>query len=96
MIGPTMTTLSRAPFLLVAGLLTASACPGGTESRVCNEYFEAAERCAAKSPPPKAQMLRSVVKLAQEGLAKNNDNKRAVEETCEKMHAELRTDPDCK
>ncbi len=91
-----MTTLSRAPFFLVAGLLLASACPGGTESRVCNEYFQAAEQCAAKAQPQKADMLRSVVKLAQEGLARNNDNKRAVEATCEKMHEELRKDPECK
>lgn len=88
-------TTPRALFVFIAGLVT-SACPGGTESRVCNEYFEAAEQCAAKSPPLKAEGLRGLVNLAKEGLARNNEHKRAVEDSCRSMLETLRTDPECK
>lgn len=88
----------RSPLILLgglAGLLLASACPGGTESRVCTEYFDRAETCAAKAPAQKAEMLRGIAKLTKDGL-KNNQNKTGVEDTCREMLETLNTDPDCK
>ena len=41
-----MKPLRSVPPLFV-GLLLASACAGGLQSRVCVEYFEQAEQCAA-------------------------------------------------
>ena len=88
----------RSPFILLgglAGLLLATACPGGTESRVCKEYFDRAEACAAKAAPEKAQMLRGLAKLAREGF-ETNQNKTGVEDSCRDMLDQLNADPDCK
>ena len=88
----------RSPSILLgglAGLLLASACPGGTESRVCNEYFDRVEACAAKVPAQKAELLRGIAKLTKDGL-KNNQNKTGVEDICRDMLDTLGADPDCK
>ena len=79
----------------LAGVLLASACPGGVKSHVCKEYFDRAEACAAKSPPDKAAMLRSLAKFAEDGF-KNNQNKPGVEDSCREMLTTLESDPDCK
>jgi hypothetical protein len=89
-----MKTLRSVPFLVV-GLLVVSACPGGVESRVCKQYFEVSEQCAAKAEPARAQALRDLAKLARDGLTKLAD-KPAVEESCKEMLATLRSDPACK
>ena len=88
----------RSPFILLgglAGLLLATACPGGTESRVCTQYFDRVEACAAKAPPEKAEMLRGLAKFARDGL-KDSQNKQGVEDSCRDMLDQLNADPDCK
>ncbi len=88
----------RSPFILLgglAGLLLATACPGGTESRVCTQYFDRVETCAAKAPPVKAEMLRGLAKFARDGL-KDSQNKQGVEDSCRDMLDQLNADPDCK
>lgn len=91
----------RRPILLLAGLgglaglLVATACPGGLESKTCTTYFERNEQCAARAKPEKAQMLRGLAKLARDGF-KNNSNKTGIEESCQDMLANLEADPDCK
>lgn len=89
-----MKTLRCVPFLVV-GLLATSACPGGVESRVCKQYFELTETCAAKAEPAYAEGLRDLAKLAREGFTKLN-NKPRVEESCAEMLATLQADPACK
>ena len=88
-----MKHLRSVPFLVV-GLLAASACPGGLESRVCKQYFEESERCAAKAEPARAEQLRSMVKLAQDGFKKQPSEQ--VEESCAGMLATLQADAACK
>ena len=87
-------TFKRSCFIFVAGLLLASACPGGTKSRACTEYFEAAESCAAKSPPAQAELIRGVAEMARKGFEKNTNLPR-VEESCKQMLETLREDPNC-
>lgn len=87
-------TFARSCLPLVAGLLLAGACPGGTKSRVCTEYFERAEQCAAKAPPAQADLIRSVARLAREGF-ENNRNEPRVEESCKNMLKTLLEDPNC-
>jgi len=89
-----MKPLRSVPFLFV-GLLLASACPGGLQSRVCVEYFEQAEQCAAKAEPAKAEALRSIARLAREGFEKQQ-NKPGVEESCAGMLKTLKADAACK
>lgn len=89
-----MKHLRSVPFLVV-GLLAMSACPGGVESRVCKQYFEETERCAAKTDPERAELLRSMSKLAHDGF-KKQPNKDGVEESCAEMLATLKADPACK
>lgn len=89
-----MKTLRSLP-VLVVGLLAVSACPGGIESRVCKQYFEQSEQCAAKSEPAKAEELRAMDKLARDGFSKQKD-KPGVEEACREMLATLAKDPACK
>ncbi len=88
----------RSPVILLVGLglLTGAlvACRG-TKSHVCKEYFDRAETCAATAKPEKAQMLRGLAKLAEDGF-KNNQNKPGVEESCREMLVTLEADPDCK
>lgn len=79
----------------LAGVLLASACPGGTKSHVCKEYFDRAEACAAKSPPEKASTLRGLAKFAEDGF-KSTQNKPGVEDSCRAMLTTLESDPDCK
>jgi hypothetical protein len=88
-------TFPRSCLPLVTGLLLASACPGGTKSRVCTDYFERAEQCAAKSEPAQAALIRSVAKLAREGF-ENNRNEPRVEESCKQMLETLLEDPNCR
>jgi len=89
-----MKTLRYLP-VLVVGLLAASACPGGVESRVCKQFFELSEQCAAKAEPARAEELRSLAKLARDGFTKQA-NKPGVEESCSEMLAMLQSDPACK
>lgn len=89
-----MKTLRSLP-VLVVGLLAVSACPGGIESRVCKQYFELAEQCAAKSEPAKAAELRGLAKLARDGFSKQQDKAR-VEESCGEMLTTLKGDAACK
>ncbi len=91
-----MKPLRSVPFVFVGlvGLLLASACPGGLQSRVCVEYFELAEQCAAKAEPVQAEALRSVARLAREGFEKQN--KPRVEESCAAMLKTLKADAACK
>ncbi len=89
-----MKHLRCVPFLVV-GLLAVSACPGGVESRVCKQYFEAVEQCAAKAGPERAEQLRSMAALAREGFTKHPD-KTGVEDGCRGMLATLEADPGCK
>lgn len=84
---------TRTSLLLAAGLL-ASACPGGIQSRVCREYFDKAEQCAAKAPPAQAELIRDVARLAREGFEKNQNQPR-VEESCQTMLETLSKDPAC-
>ncbi len=89
-----MKPLRIAPFLVV-GLLALGACPGGVESRVCKQYFEQAEQCAAKAKPAEAQEMRDMAKLARDGFT-NQGNKSGVEESCAKLLEMLQADPTCK
>jgi hypothetical protein len=88
-------SLHRAPLLLLAGLLLASACPGGLKSRVCQQYLERNEQCAAKSGPERAQALRALASLTRTGFEKNQDSAR-VEESCKRMLEDLENDASCK
>lgn len=85
---------TRSSFIFVAGLLLASACPGGLESRVCSDYFEKAEQCAAKAEPTQAELIRGVARLTREGFEKSA-NKPRVEESCKRMLETLKKDHNC-